>query len=77
MCLPMPPSWPVAFLKKLYFIDYAITVVLICPLLPPSTLHPPLPQATPTPLFVSMGLRYKFFSYSISYTVFYVPSAIL
>ena len=38
---------------KLYFIDYAITVVLI---FPPAPLHPapPLPQAIPPPLFMSM-----------------------
>ena len=40
---------------KLYFIDHAITVVLIPAPLSPSTQHPPLPQATPPPLFMSMG----------------------
>ena len=32
---------------KLYFIDYAITVVLIFTSLLPSTQHPPLPQQSP------------------------------
>ena len=38
-------------LKKLYVIDYAITVVLMFSPLLPSTQHPPLPQTVPTPLF--------------------------
>ena len=46
------------------------------PLLP-STQHPPLPQAIPTPLFMSMSHEYKFCGYSISYTVLYIPEAIL
>ena len=56
-----------------YSIDYFITVVLIFLPLPPSTEHPLLPQAIPTPLFMSMGHVYKFFGYSISYTVLYIP----
>ena len=61
---------------KLYFIDYAITVVLIFPLspLPPST---PIPSGISPPLFMSMGHVYKFFGCSISYTVLYIPIAIL
>ena len=43
----------------------------------PSTKRPPLPQAIPTQLFMSMGHGYKFFGYSISYTVLYIPTAIL
>ena len=62
---------------KLYFIDYAITVVLIFPPLPPFTQHLPLPQAIPPPVFLSMGHAYKFFGYSIFYTVLYIPMAIL
>ena len=42
---------------------------------PPST--SPLPQAISTPLFMSMGQAYKFFGYSFSYTVLYIPVAIL
>ena len=57
---------------KLCFIDYSITVVLIFPLCPP-----PLPQAIPIPLFMSVGHVYKFFGFSISYTVLYIPMAIL
>ena len=62
---------------KLFFIDYAIVVVLILPHLAPSTQYPLLPQAIPTPLFMSMGHVYKFFGYSISYAVLYIPMAIL
>ena len=62
---------------KLYLIDYAITVIPIFPLLPPSTQDPPLPQAIPTPLFTSMGHAFKFFGSSISYTLLYIPMDIL
>ena len=62
---------------KLYFIDYAITVVLIFAPLPPSSQHPPLSQAIPTPLFMFMGHVCKFFGYCISYTVLSIPVAIL
>ena len=72
----MFPSLSFPFLK-LHFIDYAITVVPFFPLLPPSTQPPPLPQAIPIPLFMSMGHAYKFIGYSISYTVLYIPMAIL
>ena len=57
--------------------DYAIIVVPISLPLPPSIQHLPLPQAIPTPLFMSMGHAYKFFGYCISYTVLYIPMAIL
>ena len=62
---------------KLYFIDYAITVFPI--LFPFAPFHPslPFPQPIPTPLFMSVGHTYKFFGYSISYTVLYIPMAIL
>ena len=62
---------------ELYFIDYAITVVPIFLPLPASTQHLPLPQAITTTMFMSMGDEYKFFRYSISYTVLYIPMAIL
>ena len=52
-------------------------VVLIFPPLPHSTQHVPLPQAFPTTLFVYMGHAYVFFGCSISYTVLYIPMAIL
>ena len=61
----------------LYFIDYAITIVLIFLPLPPSTEHPLLSQAIPPPRFMSMGHACKFFGYSISYTVPYIPMAVL
>ena len=62
------------------FLNYVfliITVAPISPPLPPSTQHSPLPQAIPTPLFMSVGRACKFFGYSISYTVLYIPMAIL
>ena len=62
---------------KLYFINYAITLVPIFPPLPPFTQHSPLPQAITTPVFMPMGHTYKFLAYSISYTVLYIPIAIL
>ena len=52
----------------LYFIDYAITVVLIFLPLHSSIQHPSLPEVIPIPLFMSMGHGYNFFGYSISYT---------
>ena len=39
----------------------------------PSIWQPPLLQAIPTPLLMSMGHAYKFIGYSISYTVLYIP----
>ena len=65
------------FLFVLYFIDHAITIVLIFPPLPPSTQHPLLLQTIPTPLFMSMGHAYKFFGLSIPFTVLHIPMAML
>ena len=39
----------------------------LCPS-PPST---PTPSGSPPPLFMSMSLAYRFFGYSVSYTVLY------
>ena len=62
---------------KLYFIDYAITIVLISPLGLTSIQHPLLPQAI-LPTFVHVhGHAYKFLGYSISYTGLYIPMATL
>ena len=44
---------------------------------PPSTQHSQLLQAIPIPSCMSMGHAYKFFGYSISYTIVYIPMAIL
>ena len=66
-----------SFLFKLHFIDYAVTVVPIFPPLPSSTQHPPLPQAISPPLFMSKHHSCKFFGYSISCTVLYIPMATL
>ena len=63
---------------KLYFIDYAITVVpIFTPLPPPPSQYLPFPQAVPTPLFMSVAHVYRFFGYPISYTVLDIPMAIL
>ena len=56
----------------LYFIDYVTTIVLNFLPFPSSIQHYTLP-AIPTLLFMSMGHVYKFFRYSISYTVLYTP----
>ena len=65
------------YLFKLHFIDYAIKVTPIFPLLPPSTQHPPLPQAIPTPLFMSVDHMYRLFGYSVPCTALYTPMATL
>ena len=57
--------------NKLHFLDYAITIVLNFTLCPPAPSNP-LPQAMPPPLFMPMGHAYKFFGYSIFYTVLYI-----
>ena len=62
---------------KVYFIDYFITVVpFFCTLysLPPFTL---LPLAFPPTQFMSMGHTFKFFDFSISYTILNLPLSIL
>ena len=73
----LPHDWFVTtnFLK-LFFIDHVITVVPNFPPLSPSTQHL-LPQAIPTSLFVSLSKEFKFSGYSVSYTVLYIPIAIL
>ena len=67
-----------------FFFFFKITFYWLCyysgPDFPPllsSTWHSPYPQAIPPPLFMSMGHAYKFFGYSISCTVLYIPMAIL
>ena len=46
----LPITWNLiiwSYFSNYFFIDYAITVVLIFPLCTPSTQNPPLPQAIP------------------------------
>ena len=68
-------------LHLFYFFDYILLIMLCsCPNFSPfapSSEHPPLPKAIHTPLFMSMGHVYRFFDSSISYTVLYIPMAIL
>ena len=60
---------------KIYFIDYAITVVPL--FLPFIHLCPPLPLASPPhTYFISMGHTYKFFGFYISYTILTLPLSI-
>ena len=61
---------------KIYFIDDAITVVpfFFSPLFP-STLYPS--TIIPLPQFMSMGRSYKFFGFSISYTILNLPLSIM
>ena len=62
---------------KVYFIDYAITVVpLFSSPLFPSILHSPSNHHSPHQ-FMSMGGTYKFFGFSISYTILTLPLSIL
>ena len=82
VCLKCPLHFPDTTVSlclhifKSYFIDYAITVA---PIVPPLLTHSVLstPSGNPTPLFMSMGHMCKFFGCSISYTVLYIPMAIL
>ena len=63
--------------KLIFYKNYILLIMLLqlsCfPPLSPFTQQPPLPQAIPPPLFMSMGHAYKFFGYYISYTVLYIP----
>ena len=54
------------------FIDYTITVVPFPPL-PSTTSCPPPPSHIPPLQFMSMGHVYKFFGFSISYSVLNIP----
>ena len=65
------------FFFKLYFIDYAITVILIFSPLAPLPPAPPTSSGNPPhhSLFTFMGHACKFFGYSISYTVLYIHMA--
>ena len=61
---------------KIYFIDYAITVVtFFSPLyFPPPTSHHHSPQLSSCPW---VGHTYKFFGFSISHTILNLPLSIL
>ena len=63
--------------KKFCFIDYAITVVLISPLCPYFTQPAPPPPGNPPTTVHVCGSSYKCSGYPISYTVLYIPLAIL
>ena len=59
-------------ITKYFYIIFYWLCYYSCASFSPLPLHhpaPPLPQAIPTPLFLPMGHVYKFFGYSISYTV--------
>ena len=53
------------FLLKIYFIDYAITIAPLLPVL--------LSLQQSPPQFMSMGHTYKFFGFSISFNILYLP----
>ena len=57
------------------FIDYAITVVPFSPFYSRSPCTPP-PTHIPPLQFTSMGHTYKFFGFSISYTILTLPLSI-
>ena len=65
----------------IYLKNYILLILLLqlSQFFPFALLHSasPFPQAIPRPLFMSMGQVYKFFIYSNSYTVLYIPMAIL
>ena len=68
-------SQSISFFKKICFVDYVITVVLIFPPLPSLCLLPPFPPAIlPPPPFMFMGHACKFLGFSISYTILNIPS---
>ena len=62
--------FPLQFFK-IYFIDNltVVPIFLLGPLLPGT----PIPSSNPLPWFMSMGHAYKFFGFSISYTVLNNP----
>ena len=70
--------WVLFFLFLIYFINCTIAVEPLSPLYspPPSTLFfsSILPHL---PLFLSMSCTYKFFGFSISYTILNLPLSIL
>ena len=59
-----------------YWLCYYSCPILFSPLFP-STLHHPSHQHSPPPQFMSMGHTYKFFGFSISYTIFNLLLSIL
>ena len=59
----------------IYFIDYAITVVLFSLLYSPLPCTPP-PTCIPPLQFMSMGHTYKFLGFYISYTILNLPLSI-
>ena len=76
MSTPAPFHIPFSF-----FLNYILLIIrlqlsqfsLFAPLHP----APPTPSGHPPPLFMSMSQAYKFFGFSISYAVLYIPVAIL
>ena len=63
---------------RVYFIDYAIIVVtFFLPFIPLTLYSSPTRTHHPLNLFMSMGGTYKFFCFSISYTVLNLPPSIL
>ena len=58
-----------------YFINYAITVVPIFLHLSPSAWYS-LPSSNHSLQFMPMGRAYKFFGFSISYTILHLPLSI-
>ena len=61
----------------IYFTDYAIIVVPFFSPLYPSPSCTPFPPVFPPPWIMSMGRTYKFFGFSISYTILNLPLYLL
>ena len=79
--VPTNKMWCYFLKGGIYFFNCILLILLLqlsqfSPFAP-STQHPLLTQAISPPLFLSMSHAYKFFSYSISYTLLYIPMAIL
>ena len=69
-------KWAESFLNYIWLI-MLLQLFQFFSLCPSSTQQPPLPQAIPPPLFMSMGHACKSFACSTSCTVLYIPTAIL
>ena len=65
--------WNKIFIFKIYFIDYAITVVPFLPLFPSALHNPSYPHSLPLLVPVQGSYIYKFFGFYISYTILNLP----
>ena len=64
------------FLSIFYWLCHYSCPIFSFPLAP-STLHPPALQPSPPPEFMAKGCTYKFFGFSVSYTILNLSPSIL